>query len=122
MRLSTAIYRSRTNLDYSTIMVLRQHEALITEIVEIEEPSYLATASMDGNVKFYSVYLKKSVVLEQGGEHTISAINGRQKKGVLGVDYTREFGSYMLTWGFSSSIFVYALEVSLVKGFTGKYK
>jgi len=28
----------------------------------------------------------------------------------------------MLSWGFSSSIFIYSLEISLTKGFTGKYK
>lgn len=44
---------------------------------------------MDGNVKFYSVYLKKNMTMESGGEKTVSAINGRYKKGVLGIDYTR---------------------------------
>jgi WD40 repeat protein len=109
-------------MDYTVVLVLKQHEALITDIVELEEPLYLATASMDGNVKFYSVYLKKNVVLDTGCEKTISAVNGKYKKGVLGIDYTREFGSYLLSWGFSSSIFIYALEVSLAKGFSGKYK
>jgi WD40 repeat protein len=122
LRLSYANYRSRTMLDYNPILVLKQHESLITDIVELEEPQYVATASMDGNVKFYSVYLKKNVTLEHIGEQTNSAINGKQKKGVLGIDYTREFGSYFLSWGFSSSVFVYALEVSLLKGFSGKYK
>jgi hypothetical protein len=44
---------------------------------------------MDGNVKFYSCYLKKSVTLEHIAEQKSSAINGRQRKGVLGIDYTR---------------------------------
>lgn len=67
LRLSTASYRSRTSLEYNTVIYLKQHESLITDIVEIEEPSYLATSSMDGNVKFYSVHLKKNVVLEHIG-------------------------------------------------------
>jgi len=71
------------------VLVLRQHETLITDIVEIEEPLYIGTASMDGNVKFYSVYLKKNLTMESCGEKAISAINGRYKKGVLGIDYTR---------------------------------
>ena len=50
---------------------------------------HIATSSMDGNVKFYSSYLKKSVNLEHIGEQTISAINLKQKKGILGIDYTR---------------------------------
>ncbi len=33
LRLSTASYRSRTMLDYNTVLVLKQHEALITDIV-----------------------------------------------------------------------------------------
>ena len=77
---------------------------------------------MDGNVKFYSVYLKKNVTLEPGENKIVSAVNGRHKKGILGIDYTREFGSYMLAWGFSPAIYVYALEISLTKGFSGKYK
>lgn len=28
----------------------------------------------------------------------------------------------MLTWGFCSAIYIYSLDVSLVKGFTGQYK
>jgi len=77
---------------------------------------------MDGNVKFYSCYLKKTITLEHISEQKSSAINSRQRKGILGIDYTREFGSYFLSWGFCGSIFVYALEVSLAKGYTGKYK
>lgn len=89
LRLASAVYRSRTLLDYTTVLVLRQHEALVTDIAEVEEPLYIATSSMDGNVKFYSVYLKKTVLLESGGEKGLSAVNGRHKKGVLGIDYTR---------------------------------
>jgi hypothetical protein len=44
---------------------------------------------MDGNVKFYSVHLKKNVTLEHIGEQMSSAINGKLKKGILGIDYTR---------------------------------
>jgi hypothetical protein len=44
---------------------------------------------MDGNIKFYSVYLKKNMTMESGVENAVSAINGRYKKGVLGIDYTR---------------------------------
>lgn len=77
---------------------------------------------MDGNVKYYSDYLKKTTTLEHVGEQTNSAINSKYKKGVLGIDYTREFGSYILSYGFCSSIYIYSLDVSLIKGFTGKYK
>lgn len=44
---------------------------------------------MDGNVKFYSNYLKKTTVLEYIGEQSSSALNSKYKKGVLGIDYTR---------------------------------
>ena len=64
---------------------------------------------MDGTVKFYSMYLKKNLCLESGDNKVVSAVNGRHKKGILGIDYTREFGSYLLSWGFSPAIYVYAL-------------
>ena len=35
VRLSTATYRSRTMLDYTAVHVMKQHEALITDIVEV---------------------------------------------------------------------------------------
>jgi HSP20 family molecular chaperone IbpA len=44
---------------------------------------------MDGNIKYYSDYLKKSITLEHVAEQTSSAINAKYKKGVLGIDYTR---------------------------------
>ncbi len=44
---------------------------------------------MDGNIKFYSTYLKKTVILEHVAEQTYSAINSGYKKGVLGIDYSR---------------------------------
>ena len=44
---------------------------------------------MDGNIKYYSHYLKKSITLDHVSEQTSSAINSKYKKGVLGVDYTR---------------------------------
>jgi hypothetical protein len=62
---------------------------MITDVCEIEEPLYIVTASMDGNVKYYSDYLKKTTTLEHVGEQTSSAINSKYKKGVLGLDYTR---------------------------------
>jgi len=64
---------------------------------------------MDGNVKFYSNSLKKSINLEHIPDQTNSAINSRYRKGILGIDYTREFGSYVLSYGFSSAIYIYNL-------------
>lgn len=63
LKLCTASYRSRTAIDFAVAVVLKQHEALITDVCEIEEPLYIVTASMDGNVKYYSDYLKKSITL-----------------------------------------------------------
>ena len=68
---------------------IKQHESLISSICEIEEPMFIATSSMDGNVKFYSNHLKKTITLEHIGEQSTSAINSKFKKGILGLDYTR---------------------------------
>ena len=89
LKLCTASYRSRTSIDFSIVTVMKQHESLITEVCELEEPLYIATCSMDGNVKFHSRYLKKTVTLEHISEQTCSAIDNRYKKGILGMDYTR---------------------------------
>ena len=76
-------------MDFSHILTLKQHEALVTDIVEIEEPQYIATSAMDGNIKFYSVYLKKNIMLDTKDIKTVSAVNSKHKKGILGIDYTR---------------------------------
>lgn len=39
----------------------------------------------------------------------------------MGIDYTREFGSYVLAFGFSTKIYIYSLDISLTKGYTGNY-
>jgi hypothetical protein len=44
---------------------------------------------MDGTIKLYSVLLKKSQIFEHISEETNSIINSKNKKGILGIDYTR---------------------------------
>jgi WD40 repeat protein len=51
-----------------------------------------------------------------------SAINVRKKKGVLGLSYSREFGNYLLAFGFSNFVYMYSLDISVTKGYTGRYK
>ena len=122
LKLITASYRSRTMLDYTTVHNLKLHDGMITDIAELEDPTYIATSSMDGNIKLYSCQLNKTVSLDHTPEQSCSAINGKLKKGILGIDYTREFGSFMLSWGFSPFVLMYSLEISLTKGYVGKYK
>jgi hypothetical protein len=50
-----------------------------------------------------------------------SAINERKKKGVLGLSYSREFGNYLLSFGFSNCICIHSLDISITKGYTGRY-
>lgn len=43
------------------------------------------------------------------------------KKGILGISYTSEFGNYMLAYSFSFEVYVYCLDISISKGYAGKY-
>ena len=114
-------YKSRTQMTYTCEDNIKIHDALITDIVEIEEPKYVMTSSMDGTIKLYSLLLRKTQTFEHISEETQSIINSKNKKGILGVDYTREFGSYILSYGFSNKIYICSLDISLTKGYTGKY-
>jgi hypothetical protein len=37
------------------------------------------------------------------------------------LSYSREFGNYLLSFGFSNYIYIYSLDISITKGYTGKY-
>lgn len=74
-------------IEFQIVVTVRQHEGLITDICEVENPMYVVTSSMDGNIKYYSVQLKRSLEMEHTADQTASAINAKFKKGVLGIDH-----------------------------------
>lgn len=76
---------------------------------------------MDGLIKLYSKYLDKEYLFEHVMELAPSAINERKKKGVAGLSYSREFGNYLLAFGFSNYIYMHSLDISITKGYTGRY-
>ena len=108
-------------MNANKVRTLTYHESIITEIIETDEPKYIATASMDGNIKLYSNFLNKTYTLEHIGDQTPSAINDRLKKGILGISYTSEFGNYLLSFSFNYEVYIYCLDISVSKGYTGKY-
>lgn len=81
-------YNSRTLVSCNILKHIQHHDAMITEIIETDEPKSFATASMDGQIKLYSKFLDKTYVFEHICEQTNSAINEKMKKGILGISYT----------------------------------
>ena len=94
---------------------------MITDISEITDPLYIVTSSMDGEIKMYSMQLEKEQSFEHISEQTSSIINEKKKKGILGIGHSGEFGSYLFAFGFSPAILIYSLDISLTKGYVGKY-
>ena len=76
---------------------------------------------MDGCIKLYSKHLEKYYVFEHIPEQTCSVINQSRKKGILGISNSSQFGNYLLSFGFSNYVYMYSLDVSLTKGYVGKY-
>lgn len=108
-------------MSFTITKTLHNHESTITDIIEVEDPKSIATCSMDGEIKLYSTYLEKFYTFEHIPEQTSSVINDRKRKGILGIGYSSEFGNYMLSYGFSHQVFIYSLDISVTKGFVGKY-
>ena len=94
-------YSSRTLMSCNVVKNIHQHEAMTTDIIEIDEPKCIGTASMDGEIKLYSKFLDKTYTFEHICEQTNSAINDKVKKGILGLSCTSEFGNYLLSFSFS---------------------
>lgn len=88
---------------------------------EISEPELICTCSLDGTVKLLSLNSLRVCEFDDVPDRKNSVIDSRQKKGYLGFDFSSEFGRYVLLYGFSNTICLYCLDVSLTKGYAGKY-
>jgi WD40 repeat protein len=108
-------------MTFSHLRTLKYHDSLVTELVEIEEPMLLASVSIDGLVRLYEYELDKWYSFDVTAEQTQSVVDERRKKGVLGLSYSREFGNYLLSFGYSNLVYMHSLDISLTKGYTGKY-
>lgn len=60
MTLLQVYYNSRTLLQVHVVRNINHHEAMITDIIETDEPKCIGTSSMDGNIKLYSMFLEKT--------------------------------------------------------------
>lgn len=85
------------------------HKKAVLDIIEIDYPFSIASASMDSTIRLYSLVDK----LE------ISILNEHQK-GVRCLSYNANFGGFIVSVGFERNIYVWSPEVTSRKSLIGK--
>jgi len=81
----------------------------VMDIIEIESPFAIASASMDSTIKLYSLVDKSE----------ISVLNDHCK-GVRSLTYNPNFGGFIVSAGFERNIYIWSPEVTYRKSLIGK--
>lgn len=91
---------------------LHAHMKQITEIVELNQPKLLASASLDGKIKLWD--LSDFTLITELKSPTST------HRGIRGLTYSYDYGSNLLSYGFETNINVWCPEVSITRAFIGK--
>ena len=84
----------------------------ITEIVELNQPKLLASASLDGKIKLWDLADRTLITELKSPTST--------HRGIRGLTYSYDYGSNLLSYGFETNINVWCPEVSITRAFIGK--
>ena len=121
LKIYSVRYKSRTVLESSSIYSHRHHTQVITMLKEIPSSDLVCSCSLDGTVKLIMLNSMRVCEFDDVHDRKSSVIDAKNKKGYLGFDFSNEFGRYVLLYGFNNHISVYCLDISLTKGYIGRY-
>ena len=101
-----------------TQTIFKPHQQPLTTVCEISTPLAVCTASLDGNIRLWNAVGSRLIIqLSVGRELGLSF---QEKKGVKGiVSYSKGITSYICSWMFTSSLFLWLPSLSLSKPFAG---
>jgi len=91
------------------ILTIEGHTTELMDVIELENPFAVATASMDTTIRIYSLVDKKEVSVYR--EH---------RKGVRCLTYNPNFGGVLVSAGYERNMCVWCPEVALNKSLIGK--
>ncbi|KRW99211.1 WD40-repeat-containing domain [Pseudocohnilembus persalinus] len=97
-------------------LLLIAHMKQITDICELQSPKLIASSSLDGKIKLWDINDLSNPV----NKTELKDNSNENKRGILGMSYSSNYGSNLLTYGFENHINVWCPQVSITRAFIGK--
>lgn len=85
------------------------HKKDILDVIELQNPFCIASASLDATIRLYSLVEKEEV-----------SVLSDHAKGVRMLSYNPNFGGFILSTGFERNVYVWSPEVTSKKSLIGK--
>jgi WD40 repeat protein len=91
----------------------------VTGCLEILNSGLVATASLDGRIRLWTANGFKLLTELQDIDKMTTA-KGRSLEGVRSIDYTKNFGGYLLSTSYSFYINIWCPDSSISKSYSGR--